>query len=296
MGIAPLIFDRLSKQLQRNRILSRTTDLSKAFFLKEESAKRLADRVLDLKREHHGQVLNLSSDGGSMVRHLPDDLFTHITTCDTSKLLLDASVPISDKVSSCVYESEEELPFKPESFELILSNLTLHWSNDLSAVFAHLASLLREDCPLIGCMLGGDTLFELRCSLQQAEQEICGGMAMRTSPMTDAPSVASALSTAFRLVTVDTEDVMVGYPSLMDLMKSLQCMGESNAAYSRHSYLRKSVIRRAEEIYRQEYSCPERPDHLQATFHLIWFIGWKEAVGQPTPLTRGSATQSLKNV
>lgn len=42
---------------------------------------------------------------------------------------------------------------------------------------------LKPDAPFLGAVLGGDTLFELRTSLQLAEQERKGGIANRISPM-----------------------------------------------------------------------------------------------------------------
>lgn len=43
--------------------------------------------------------------------------------------------------------------------------------------------MLKEDGALIISMLGGNTLYELRCSLQLAEQERYGGVAQHMSPL-----------------------------------------------------------------------------------------------------------------
>ena len=45
---------------------------------------------------------------------------------------------------------------------------------------------LKPDAPFIAAMLGGSTLYELRTSLQQAEQERLGGIAPHISPMAGA--------------------------------------------------------------------------------------------------------------
>lgn len=99
--------------------------------------------------------------------------------------------------------------FEPDTYDVIMSNLSLHWVNDLPGRMSHLRALelpplrlmvspsstgtliqirktLKEDGVFIGAMLGGDSLFELRTALQLAELERDGGIAPRISPMTGA--------------------------------------------------------------------------------------------------------------
>lgn len=46
--------------------------------------------------------------------------------------------------------------------------------NDLPGALSEICRVLKPDSPLIGAIFAGDTLFELRCSLQLAELERCG--------------------------------------------------------------------------------------------------------------------------
>jgi NADH dehydrogenase [ubiquinone] 1 alpha subcomplex assembly factor 5 len=69
------------------------------------------------------------------------------------------------------------------SQDCIVSNLGLHWVNDLPGVLTQIRRALKPDGVFIGAMFGGDTLFELRTALQLAEQERDGGLSPRVSPM-----------------------------------------------------------------------------------------------------------------
>ncbi len=69
------------------------------------------------------------------------------------------------------------------SQDCIVSNLGLHWINDLPGVLTQIRRALKPDGVFIGAMFGGDTLFELRTALQLAEQERDGGLSPRVSPM-----------------------------------------------------------------------------------------------------------------
>lgn len=120
------------------------------------------------------------------------------------------------------------------SQDCIVSNLGLHWINDLPGVLKQIQRALKPDGVFLGAMLGGDTLFELRTALQLAEQERDGGISPRVSPMAD-PSDASNLMgrAGFTLLTVDLEDLQISYPSMWELMEDLKDMGESGAVIGR---------------------------------------------------------------
>lgn len=50
----------------------------------------------------------------------------------------------------------------------------MHWVNDLPKLFHEVQRCLKKDCAFIGSMFAGDTLYELRVSLQLAELERAG--------------------------------------------------------------------------------------------------------------------------
>lgn len=76
------------------------------------------------------------------------------------------------------------------SQDCIVSNLGLHWVNDLPGVLTQIRRALKPDGVFIGAMFGGDTLFELRTALQLAEQERDGGLSPRVSPMAGEKNVS----------------------------------------------------------------------------------------------------------
>jgi len=59
--------------------------------------------------------------------------------------------------------------------DLVTSCLAMHWINDLPGLFSEVQRILKPDGVFIGAMFGGDTLVEMRVSLQLAELEREGG-------------------------------------------------------------------------------------------------------------------------
>ena len=96
-------------------------------------------------------------------------------------------------------------------------------------------------------MLGGDSLYELRTSLQLAELDRRGGISTRNVAAGGrARRVGGLLQQAgFKLLTVDIDDIIVDYPHSFALMQDLQAMGESNAVLGRETCgIRRDVPRR----------------------------------------------------
>jgi NADH dehydrogenase [ubiquinone] 1 alpha subcomplex assembly factor 5 len=110
---------------------------------------------------------------------------------------------------------------------------------------------LRPDGVFICALPGGDTLFELRTSLQLASQDRSGGIAPRVSPMTDSHSVSNLVSRAgFALPTIDVDEIKINYPSMLELVEDLNAMGEGNAVWHRPVHLPRDELMAASAIYK----------------------------------------------
>ena len=268
------------------------------------------NRTQDINR-HFPTVLDLGANACNIARALtipsatsdppvtPSTRLTHLTSADPSPTLLqrDASLPFNDRLSShtrtVLPPVDHPLPFGPQSFSAVLSSLSLHWINDLPSLLAQINHILKPDSPFIAAMLGGDSLYELRTSLQLSEQDRLGGVSTHTSPLADVRDVGGLLTKAgFKLLTVDVDDIIVDYPDTFALMKDLQAMGESNAVVGREmGPIGRDVLLASEGIYRALHG--NEDGTLPATFRVIYMIGWTAGEGQQEPLARGSGQISM---
>jgi NADH dehydrogenase [ubiquinone] 1 alpha subcomplex assembly factor 5 len=148
----------------------------------------------------------------------------------------------------------------------------------------------------MGTMFGGDTLFELRTSLQLAEQERRGGISPHVSPLADIRDCGGLLQrVGFNMVGVDYDDIIVDFPDIFTLMQELQAMGEGNAVLGREmGPIQRDVLIAADAIYRELHG--NEDGTIPATFRTIYMIGWKASETQAKPLPRGSGQINLKDV
>ena len=129
---------------------------------------------------------------------------------------------------------EDSLPFKSNCFDMVMSLLSLHWVNDLPKAIIEVARCLRPDGLFLAAMFGGETLIELRRSLIQAECKTSSQTYPRVSPFCEVRDLGDLLQRAgFAMPVVDIDQIMVSYPSVLNLMKDLRGMGESNAVQHR---------------------------------------------------------------
>ncbi|PWN43197.1 S-adenosyl-L-methionine-dependent methyltransferase [Ceraceosorus guamensis] len=309
-----VIFDRAAKANQRSRASKRRRIASDGSqwtgepgepsrdtdYVKHVIAESMAERVLDIKRPLD-TIVELGA-GAGFLRHYLDPAGSgckKIIMCDTSEEALWRDAHLDSKypfeIERLVVD-EEQLPFEEDSVDCIVSMGALHWTNDLPGVLIQARKALKPDAPFLGSMHGGETLFELRTSLQLAEQEREGGISPRVSPMTDTRDMSTLLTRAgFAIPTVDLDEVEIQYPSIFELIHDLRDMGESNAVINRRGSLRRDTLIAASAIYEALHTSPEVDDMVPATFANIYFIGWKPAPTQAQPLKRGSATDSLKD-
>ncbi|KIM63606.1 hypothetical protein SCLCIDRAFT_15470 [Scleroderma citrinum Foug A] len=293
------VFDREAKRLQRDAAVrkeggqrSRTVD-----YVRDEVADRLMERLLDIKRKFD-TIVDLGAGPGHFSKLLEPDKTRKVIMIESSReaLYRDPDEEFEVEVERIHADEENPLQILPRgSQEAVVSCLSLHWVNDLPGTLIQINQALKPDGLFLGAMLGGDTLFELRTSLQLAEVDREGGISPHVSPMTDTRDVSNLLGRAgFTLLTVDTDEVRVGYPSMWELMEDLKDMGEGNAIVGRRHFVRRDTLAAASAIYKEMHGNDDGT--VPATFQVIYMIGWKPSPAQRQPLERGSAETSLKDV
>jgi len=298
------VFDRRAKLVQRERAAA-SPEVESYDFLKDEVGYRVADRVLDVSRKMEAG-LDLGSGRGWVTRHLTRHSLARLTAVELSPgLLQQAEQPDGVSMQRLAMDMDgAELPFSDNSLDIVTSCLALHWVNDLPGLFSEVNRVLKPDGVFIGAMFGGETLMELRTALQLAELEREGGFAPHVSPFVEVRDLGGLLnSNNFTLLTIDTDDLKVRYPTIFPLMRDLKGMGENNAALNRKLHLQRGTLFAANAIYADLYGeqsagteAGEAEVVLPASFQVFYWIGWKPGPNQPAALKPQRSDVSLKDL
>jgi len=242
---SPIIFDRA---LVRQHIVRATPNFTKHSALFDDTAVQLQERIADVKRTFD-TVCDLS----------PFPFLSHLKTVSNASQALD----------------EELLPFAPQSFDLIASNLGLHWVNDVPGALAQIRTSLKPDGMFIAALIGEQSLYELRTCLLDAELTIMGGGSPRLSPTIDLLTASHLMQRAgFTLPVADKESVTLLYRDIFALMHDLRGMGQTNAHIQRLRHpTRRAVFLEAARLYQERFA--DAQGHILATFDIIYLHGWK---------------------
>ncbi len=277
-------FDRRALRAHRDRaaLTFRDTD-----YLFQEGADRLCERLEGFARSFP-RILDLGCHDGRLAARLQANPGCEgVIAADLSPKMA-RSAAASGVTALCA--DEEALPFPEASFDAVVSNLSLHWVNDLPGALVQIRRILKPDGLFLAVLFGGNTLAGLREAWLDAELALENGAGPHVSPFLDVRDGGDLLSRAgFALPVADREAITVSYPDPLRLMAELRAMGEANAVALR----RKGLTRRETfaEVLRRY---PRDPDgRISACFDLVWLTAWAPGPGQQKPLRPGSAAARL---
>jgi SAM-dependent methyltransferase len=281
------VFDRALLRRRRERVDAGSEE---ATFLFRDVAERLAERLDDVSREFE-TVVEIGGRDGTLARLLLERRKA------ATALVTDCAAGFAAKVRAAGLPAlvcdEERLPLAEGKADLIVSNLALHWVNDLPGALVQINRALKPDGLFQGAILGGETLSELRHALMDAELEVTGGASPRVSPMVDLRDAAGLLQRAgFALPVADLDRIEVRYEDPLRLFADLRAMGETNAAVERlRRPTRRAVFQRALALYAERHAGPD--GRIPARCDVIYLHGWRPAHSQPKPARPGSAAARL---
>lgn len=281
------IFDRAQVRQNRLRALPR---LENHDFLFRWTATNLLERLSLIKRDFDvGGVLGARLPPFFVKALRQEYSIDPLVQTDLAPALAKRCRTFTHPVTA----DAEYLPFGKDSLDIVLSGLDLHTVNDLPGTLIQINHALRPDGLFLAALLGGESLFELRECLMKAELEISGGASPRVFPFADKQQCGALLQRAgFALPVVDSDLVKVTYPDLTRLMHDLRYMGEGNCISGRiNTMTPPSLFQRSEEIYRDLYGTGK--GQLEATFEVIFLIGWSPHTSQQQPMRPGSAKENL---
>lgn len=217
-----------------------------------------------VSRPHY--ILDIGSGTGRLTQILqarfPRSIVVGLDLADAMvRQALQASHSERDLFYVCA--NMHSLPFRDQSFDLIFSNFTLQWGNDLSHIFTECKRVLSPTGMLFFTTLGPDTL----CELRQSFKAIDGFQHIH--PFYDLHDIGDMLfNCGFQDPVVDKENISVCYDSVFSLLKDIKHAGSTNFSSSKKSgFTTPNLLRKLQSVYEQ-YKDPM--NRYPATYEIIY--------------------------
>lgn len=271
---APIFLDkrRVRAGFQRN-----AAHYEKANFLAREIGTRMSER-LELLRVSPRTVLDLGSGTGIGTRMLRerypgaevvaiDIAFAMLARSGTSASWWQRSWQrLKRELPARICGDIERLPLRERGFDMVWSNLALHWTH-LPSVLAEVYRVLRPGGVFMFSTLGPDTLKELRASYAQADAL---GHVNRFADLHDVGDMLVAAR--FADPVMDMECLTFTYEGVDDLLRELRTGGGRNANVDRPTGL---SGKRGYTRMREAYEAFRRDGRLPATFEVVYGHAWR---------------------
>ena len=159
------------------------------------------------------------------------------------------------------------LPFRDGCFDLVFSSLMLQWCDDLDAVFAEIARVLKPGGVLMFSTFGPGTLAELREAWGASDAP-----GNHVNHFFDPHALGTALMHAgLSEPVLDVDRLVFGYPDVLSLMRELKAIGAHNVTRGRARGL---TGRKRLAAMTQAYETQRRGSKLPATWEVIHAICW----------------------
>ncbi|MDD5237062.1 MAG: methyltransferase domain-containing protein, partial [Candidatus Omnitrophica bacterium] len=191
-----------------------------------------------------GNILDIGTGTGNLLKGLglvyPS---AKITGLDISWGML---IKAKERAHRLLQADAANLPFKENSFDLAISNLSLQWLFDIGGPLSAAARVLSREGRFYFTIFGPQTLKELRAIFPALEERMI---------LNDLPALENKLKVAgFQNISSQTIREKRIYPSLVDIIKWLKNIGANYTGYIPVKNLgMRKVWQEAEDSYRRKF-------------------------------------------
>ena len=169
----------------------------------------------------------------------------------------------------------ENLPYRDNSFNLLVSSLTYQWIERLEQAMAEAYRVLEPGGALFFASLGPATLRELRESFSCAHRQLKGSAPEYLQEFHSPAYLARVLRrSGLRRVELSSRLYCRNYPSARELLRTLRRIGAGNARSERpRGLFPPRLLERMEQIYRRRH--PHPWGGISASYEIIWAEAFK---------------------
>ena len=202
-------------------------------FLWREVASRLHDR-LSVMKMNVDRLVDVGCGQGDDLALLKDRFPQSFSVGVDGALapLAKASHRAVERGMACLCGNAETMLFQPETFNLVWSNMMLHWAEDIGAVLSNWHQMLRQDGLLLFACLGYGSLH----NLYQAFDGIDGYDHIMTFP--DCQQLGEALvRSGFPAPVLEREWLDLTYQDIRSLFRDIRSLGGNPLADRRQGLM-----------------------------------------------------------
>lgn len=167
------------------------------------------------------------------------------------------------------------LPFKKGQFDLVISNMAIHWTENIPLTLKEIRRILANDGLLLFNVAGSETLMELTHCLKQLDQEHPAHTQQRGLKLPSLHQLGDLLlATGFILPVTDRDLYAIPFDTVPELLKQLKNLGAGNHNHNRAKGLMgKEYLSKLSHLYQERFGHPKQA--LTFNMELLFGHAWK---------------------
>ncbi|MBF0447398.1 MAG: methyltransferase domain-containing protein [Magnetococcales bacterium] len=173
------------------------------------------------------------------------------------------------------------LPFKRNGFDVVLSNMALHWSGNPAATLREMRRILKPGGALLITVPGAESLQELKSCLARIDETFWGRVWPRVPHFMDMREFGDLLaSSGFTQPIADRDPIQATFADTETLIGGLKRMGAGNHHANRLKGLTpKGYIQQLDRLYQQQFGQPD--GGITVSMEILFGHGWKADPNRP---------------
>jgi len=194
-----------------------------------------------------------------------------VTAIDLSQGMIDQAQSLNGFFNKIDYQVAdlEKLPFEANSFDVVFSNMAVHWLKDQKSLYVELNRVLKPGGLLIFSTLGPDSLIELSDSWHKIDPKTL------LWPFYDMHIIGDHVYNAsFDNTVIDRDVISLSYKTFRGLMNDLKAVGARDLLVPSVTPFSKNRWRKLAQNYNQ---FKWEDGQLPVTAEVIYGHAWKKA-------------------
>lgn len=265
----------ITTSVEKNRLRKIFSRIAQDYDVYASLQKRIAQRLLVYVHEEAGKpesILDIGMGTGWLTKELPL-LYPNCNVfgIDFAEGMIAFASKDKGKCFLAVADAES-LPFKDESFELVISNLSYQWVNNLPFAFGEILRTLRKNGRFYITCFGNNSLQELRFSFSKVLKQRALCLRTQDNNLPDEKLIyKSLLGANLKNIKITSYIEKETYDDLFALIRWLKNIGANQI--TRPFFMGQRIWEQANRFYLSNY---RHNAGVFATFEVIWAEGLKQ--------------------
>ena len=245
---------------------------SKHNFIFKQFADLMKQKIKEFKKKFNN-ILIISSDYDEIISQVVDLRYENLFYFSQYKSFLENISLRSQKITK-IFSSLDTLPFKKESFDLVICNLCFHNINKKNQYLDNLKSVLTKNGLLICNYFGENSLIELKNSFLITDQKLFGGSFLRFPKSITLIEFSQMLMQAgFKEVVTEKINYEIFYEDVLSILKDIRGMGESGFHSFKNKKMNIGYYKELNKVYKKNFV--DKNFKLKASCEIISSSSWK---------------------